>query len=80
LIEVGGEMINGGYQTRVFNLGDLMKLLNAKTRDLRVWSVIAVIILAILLFWAGALVYAYLDDDVNPTPPDQRSMPAPRSY
>jgi hypothetical protein len=33
--------------------------------------VIAVTIVALLLFWAGATLYAYLADDVSPGPADE---------
>ncbi len=51
-----------------------------KISDTPIWSVIAVITIALLLFWFGALVYSYLADDWSPKPADERSVPAPRSY
>jgi hypothetical protein len=49
-------------------------------KDIQIWSVIGITLVALLLFWAGALVYAYLANDVSPTPADERSVPAPRSH
>ena len=51
-----------------------------KIEDTKIWSVIVVISIALLLFWASALVYAYVADDRSPRPADERSVPAPRSY
>jgi hypothetical protein len=51
-----------------------------KTKDIQIWSVIAVMSIALLFFWAGALVYSYVADDQSPAPADERSVPAPRSY
>ena len=51
-----------------------------KITQKQIWPVIGVIIITFLLFWAGALVYAYVADDLSPIPADERSVPAPRSY
>ena len=51
-----------------------------KVGDTKIWSVIVVITIALLLFWAGALVYAYVADDRSPMPADERSVPAPKPY
>ncbi len=51
-----------------------------KIKDIQIWPVIAVISVTLILFWAGALVYAYVADDRSPAPADERSVPAPRSY
>jgi hypothetical protein len=60
-------MIAGMYQARKSNLGDLMKFLTGRlkieTREERIWLLIGIISIALFLFWAGALVYAYLGDD-----------------
>jgi hypothetical protein len=76
-------MINGPY-AREFNFSELIKSLTErlkmKTRGTPIWSVIVVTIMALLLFWAGALVYAYEADDRSPAPADERSVPASRSY
>lgn len=58
----------------------LTRRLRLTTKDMRIWIVIGVILLSILLFWAGALVYSYFADDRSPMPADERSVPAPRSY
>ncbi len=77
-------MIEGTYQGRESHLSVVMKCLTRrsrmKTKDTRFWSLIAVIIISLLLFWAGATLYAYLADDVSPTPGDERSVPVPKSY
>jgi hypothetical protein len=75
-------MIEGTYQERNFKPGAMMKSRRSRmtTKDTRTWVVIGVILLSILLFWGAALVSAYLADDVSPTPADERSVPAPRSY
>lgn len=54
--------------------------LSMEARDMRIWSVIAIIIVSILLFWASALAYSYVADDRSAAPADERSVPAPRSY
>jgi hypothetical protein len=41
---------------------------------------LAVAIIALLLFWAAAPVYAYLADDRSSMPADERSVPAPMSH
>jgi hypothetical protein len=51
-----------------------------KVKDKQIWLVIVVISISFFLFWAGALVYAYVVDDLSPTPADERSVPVPRSY
>lgn len=77
-------MIEGTYHARNLKPGVVVKSLTRRlrmtTKDTRIWTVIGVLILAILLFWAGALVYAFLADDVSPTPANERSVPAARSY
>ena len=76
-------MIKGDVQAREFNRADSMEFdrtLEMKIKDIQIWSVIAVISIALLLFWAGALVYTYVADDRSPAPADERSVPAPRSY
>lgn len=77
-------MIEDTYHARDSKLKPVMKFLTRRlkmeAKDTRIWSVIVVIIIAILLFWVGTLVYAYLADDVSPTPANERSVPAPRSY
>jgi H+/Cl- antiporter ClcA len=77
-------MIAGMYQARKSNLGDLMKFLTGRlkmeTREERIWLLIGTVSIALFLFWAGALVYAYLGDDRGPAPADERSVPAPRAY
>jgi hypothetical protein len=77
-------MSEGTFQTRESTLSVgikfLTRRLGMKTKDTPVWIVIGVIILALLLFWASALVYAYVADDRSPMPADERSVPAPRSY
>jgi hypothetical protein len=74
----------GTYQAREsltqrtqWNLTGRLKM---KIEDTQIWSVIAVVSIVLLLFWAGAMVYGYLADDRSPTPADERSVPAPRSY
>jgi hypothetical protein len=61
---------------------DLVKFLTVrlkmKIKDSRIWVVIVITVIALSLFWAGALVYAYVVDDVSPTPADEMSMPAPK--
>ena len=63
---------------------DLVKLvaawLETGTKDRRIWVVIVVIVITLSLFWAGALVYAYVLDDLGPSPGDATSGPGPRSY
>ena len=51
-----------------------------ETREERIWLLIGTVSIALFLFWAGALVYAYLGDDRGPAPADERSVPAPRAY
>jgi len=58
----------------------LARRLNMTTKDTRVWSVTGLAIAALLLLWAGSLVFAYWADDINPMPADERSVPAPRSF
>jgi len=58
----------------------LNRLARAKIKDMRFWAVVVVIIIALFLFWSSALVYAYIADGLKPTPADERSVPAPRSY
>ncbi len=76
-------MIEGAYHARESNLSVVMKFLTGrlkiKTKDTRIWSVIAVTIIALPLFWAGAALSTYLADDVSPRPADERSVPSPRS-
>jgi hypothetical protein len=59
---------------------DFDRTLGMKTKDIQIWSVIAVMSIALLFFWAGALVYTYVADDQSPAPADERSVPASRSY
>jgi hypothetical protein len=77
-------MIEGTYQGRESHLSVVMKFLTRrlrmKTKDTPIWLVIGVSIIALLLFWASALVYTYVADDRSPMPADERSVPAPRSY
>jgi hypothetical protein len=56
------------------------RMLEMKIRDVQIWTVIAVISIALPLSWASALVYAYVADDRSPAPADERSVPVPRSY
>jgi hypothetical protein len=51
-----------------------------EAEDARIWSVIAIVILSFLSFWASAVAYAYIADDRSAAPADERSVPAPRSY
>jgi uncharacterized membrane protein len=51
-----------------------------KIRETQIWFVVGIIVVALLLFWVGAVVYAYVADDLSATPADERSMPPPRSY
>jgi hypothetical protein len=77
-------MTEGIHQLEKSNPGVVTKFLTGRlsmeARDMRIWSVIAIIILSFLLFWAGALAYAYVFDDRSTAPADERSVPAPRSY
>jgi hypothetical protein len=77
-------MSEGTFETRESTLSvgikSLTRRLGMKTKDTPVWIVFGVIILAPVLFWASALVYAYVADDRSPAPADERSVPAPRSY
>jgi hypothetical protein len=77
-------MIEGTYHAKESTISVVMKSLNRRlrttTKDTPIWSVIGVTIITLFLFWAGALVYAYLADDRSPMPADERSVPAPRSY
>ena len=59
---------------------DFIGHLKMKIDDTKIWSVIVVISIALLLFWAGALVYAYIADDRIAMQADERSVPAPKSY
>ena len=58
----------------------LNRLAGGKIKDMRFWVVVAVTIVALFLFWSGALVYAYVADDRSQLPADERSVPAPRAY
>ena len=60
--------------------GDSTGRLKMKTDETQIRSLISVISIAVLLFWAGAVVYAYVADDRSAAPADERSVPAPRSY
>jgi uncharacterized membrane protein len=51
-----------------------------KIRETQIWFVIGIIVVSLLLFWAGALGYAYVADDLGPKPADERSVPPPRSH
>ena len=77
-------MFEGTFQARESTLSVVIEFLTRRlrltTKDMRIWIVIGVILLSILLFWAGALVYAYVADDRSPKPADESSVPAPRSY
>jgi hypothetical protein len=77
-------MMEGSYQATDSNAGVVMKFLTGQLKmeagDVRIWSVIAIIIISLLLFWASALGYAYVADDRRAAPADDRSVPAPRSY
>lgn len=77
-------MTEGIHQVKESNPGVVTKFLTGRlgmeARDMRIWSVIAIIIVSILLFWASAFVYAYVFDDRSTAPADERSVPAPRSY
>ena len=58
-----------GLAPAFFNLGEI-----------QIWPVLGVTIIALLLFWAGALVFAYVADDLSPAPADERSVRAPKPY
>lgn len=58
----------------------LTRLSREEIKDSRFWVVVAVIILSLFLFWAGALVYAYVKDDLSTMPADESSVPAPQPY
>ena len=77
-------MFEGTFQARESTLSVVIKFLTRRlrmtTKDTRIWSVIGITIIALFLFWAGALVYAYVADDRSQLPADERSVPAPRSY
>lgn len=77
-------MFEGTFQARESTLSVVIKFLTRRlrmtTKDTRIWSVIGITIVALLLIWVGSLVYAYWADDVGPTPADERSVPASRSY
>jgi hypothetical protein len=77
-------MIEGTDQVKESNASAVMKFLIGRLRmkawDTRIWSVIAVIIISLLLFWTAALVYAYVAGDRSAEPADERSLPAPRSH
>jgi hypothetical protein len=77
-------MMEGSYQVSGSNPGVVMRFLTRRLKmeasDIRIWSVIAIIILSFLLFWASALAYAYVFDDRSTAPADEKSVPAPRSY
>jgi hypothetical protein len=66
-----GEIAADTYQVREMRI---------KIEDIQIWFVIGAIVISIFLFWAGALAYAYVADDLTPTPADERSMPPPKSY
>ena len=74
----------GRPQLKESRLRDLVKLLTTwlktGTKNTRIWVVIVVIVITLFLFWAGALVYAYVVDDLGPMPGDATSGPAPSSY
>jgi hypothetical protein len=84
LDELGGAMIEGTYNARDSKpdaaMNFLARRLRLQTKDTRVWIVMGGIILAVLVFWGAAMVYAYLADDVSATPADERSVPAPKAY
>jgi hypothetical protein len=74
-------MIEDTYHVEESNSSVVMKFLSRRLRvQMEFWPVIAVAIIAFVLFWAGVLVYAYVADDLNSRPADERSMPGPRSY
>ena len=77
-------MTEGIHQLEKSNPGVVTKFLTGRLRmeagDMRIWSVIAIIIVSIILFWVSALAYAYIFDDRSNAPADERSVPAPRSY
>lgn len=77
-------MTEGIHQLEKANPGVVTKFLTGRlrmeARDMRIWWVIAIIVVSILLFWASALTYAYVFDDRSTAPADERSVPAPRSY
>lgn len=77
-------MIEGTYNARDSKpdaaMNFLARRLRLQTKDTRVWIVMGGIILAVLVFWGAAMVYAYLADDVSATPADERSVPAPKAY
>jgi len=58
----------------------LNRLATAEIEGTRFWSLAVVMIISLLLFWAGTLVYAYIADDRSAMPADERSVPPPRSY
>ncbi|HBB87239.1 MAG TPA: hypothetical protein DC047_06455 [Blastocatellia bacterium] len=72
------------YQVKDSDWGVVMKFLTGRLKreagDMRIWSVITIIILSLLLFWAAALAYAYVADDRGAAPANERTVPAPRSY
>jgi len=74
----------GRPQLKESRLCDLVKLLTTwlktGTKNTRIWVVIVVIVITLFLFWAGALVYAYVVDDLGPMPGDATSGPAQSSY
>jgi hypothetical protein len=82
--ELGGTMTEGTHELEQSNPGVVTKFLTGRlsmeARDMRIWSVSAIIIMSLLLFWAAALAYAYVADDRSAAPADERSVPAPRSY
>ena len=77
-------MTEGVHNATESKRGDLVKFLTPrlklKTKGTPIWVVIMVISIALLLFWAGALVYAYVADDRSTMPADERSVPVPRPY
>ena len=51
-----------------FNLGEI-----------QIWPVLGVTIIALLLFWAGALVFAYVADDLSPAPRGRAECAGPKA-
>ena len=74
----------GRPQLKESRLRDLVKSLTTwlktGTKNTRIWLMIVVIVITLFLFWAGALVYAYVVDDLGPMPGDATSGPAPSPY